>query len=85
MVVWAVFHRRVSARVIIIESVAGFDDSVLHSLLGDIYQIVCIWVSPKHVGVSLARRKRKYFIMIHRARCVFKHDPQVVYNMVCPA
>eukprot|EP00974_Lingulodinium_polyedra_P104138 10079297-Lingulodinium_polyedra.AAC.1 len=46
------------------ENAIGFDSSVLVSMLGHVYDICELKVSPSDVGFSFMRRPRLYFVLV---------------------
>ena len=46
------------------ENVCGFDSTVLAEMLGDLYQIQALVVSPDQAGFLMIRRPRRYYFLV---------------------
>jgi len=67
------------------ENVVGFDGGVLSELLGDMYEIVQLTVSPAQVGFGFLERRRRYHVLVLRSGARVVGDIQALYEAVSRA
>ena len=79
---WCALLRKQPVRVAVHENVLGFDESVLHENLADMYWIYSLRVAPSDAGFPFLRRPRIYNILYHKASTRVVHDVQALYQAV---
>ena len=67
---------------IVHENVLSFDASILHDLLGDLYDIKDVQVCPADVGIGFIRRPRIYHVMCLRGRSEFVANLGEMYKSI---
>ena len=67
------------------ENVVGFDESVLHEELGEMYTITRLDVVPADAGFGFMRRPRRYHILVLRSRARLARDIRSLYAAVSAA
>ena len=80
---WARIMHRDQPALIIHENVVGFDDRILASALGELYEIeCCLDVSPSHAGFGFLRRARKYHLLTLKSSRVSLSPVCQVYQSI---
>lgn len=69
----------------ILENVIGFDTNLLIDLIGSVYSVYTLIVSPQDHGFNLVRRDRLYMVLVHRRKASFRHDLHAMYGFVSDA
>ena len=82
LLAWCAWVRCVRPSVAIHENVVGFDVAVLTEMLGDLYWIQHVRVSPSDMGFPFIRRPRLYSVLIRRAGARPPPDMQCMYAQI---
>lgn len=82
LVAWCAALRRRPVLVALHENVVGFDGKVLSELLGDMYEIAQLNVSPAQIGFGFMERRRQYHILALRSGARIVGDIQALYEAV---
>ena len=69
----------------ILENVIGFDTNLLIDLIGGVYSVYTLVVSPQDHGFNLVRRDRLYMVLVHRRKASMRHDLHAMYGSVSGA
>jgi site-specific DNA-cytosine methylase len=64
LLAWCSIMRSTKPPFALHENVCGFDSSVLSEMLGDLYQIQALVVSPDQAGFLMIRRPRRYYFLV---------------------
>lgn len=85
LMAWALWLRWCQVPVAIHENVLGFDVQFFKSLLGDMFCLVFLPVSPKHAGLHFVRRWRTYVVVWLRGHVQEAVDIKETYGQVVDA
>lgn len=64
LLAWCAIMRSTKPPFALHENVCGFDSTVLEEMLGDLYQIQALVVSPDQAGFLMIRRPRRYYFLV---------------------
>ena len=80
LLAWAKMMRTVQPSLIFNENSDQFDDDILPYLLGDIYTILRLEVSPRDIGHKSLNRPRAYTILVHKGKCEIVGDMRLLWE-----
>ncbi len=81
--VWCLWARAVQPLVLIHENVLGFDSSMIHEALGDLYEMASLRVCPSQAGFPFMKRTRLYNVLFLRSTVRLTKPLAKVYQHVC--
>jgi hypothetical protein len=83
VLVWIAQLRAARPLLVVHENVHGFDIGVLTETLSDLYEIICLKVSPQHMGFACIHRPRLYCVLYLRDQACLLRTIEDAYQDVC--